>query len=166
MSHHRNPASRACKCFTTLGGESATSISLSYKLWNWVGSRASIFICQVSLPFPALLSSWRKATWILHCEKKNRLNSHYTLHYTAFKQSQTRIWNPAIINIFMSPLSFCDVPQLRFCHCLKFHCLLCKTRHSPDRTLKGNFLQMTRKSTHLCKLISWWVSVLRLPTKS
>ena len=35
-----------------------------------------------------------------YCIVSNRLNSHYTQHYTATKQSQTRTWNPAIINIY------------------------------------------------------------------
>ena len=43
----RHLASWVCKCFTTLGGELPTTISLSYKPWNWIGRRASIFMYQV-----------------------------------------------------------------------------------------------------------------------
>ena len=44
----RHLASWVCKCFTTPRGEPPTTISLSYKPWNWIGRRASIFMCQVS----------------------------------------------------------------------------------------------------------------------
>ena len=44
----RHLASWVCKCFTTPGGELPTTISLSYKPWNWIGRRVSIFMCQVS----------------------------------------------------------------------------------------------------------------------
>ena len=137
-----------------------------YKLWNWIGSRASIFICQVPLyPFQACSPLGEKSLeWILYRVKQAKQPLYSTLYRNQTEPNKD-LKSSNNKHIFMSPLPPCDVPQLRFCHCLKFHCLLCKTRHSPDRTLKGNFLQMTRKSTHLCKLISWWL-VLRLPTKS